>query len=156
MKPIAETTFGPVEGREKENILLFAGIPYAAPPVGCLRFRNAQPHDFWREVRPALKFGPAAPQLTGTGLTDNAVVRWDEDCLTLNVSTPALDDGGRPVLVWIHGGGYRTGQGAVPWYNGSMFAKNGDIVVVSINYRLGALGFTDLSRTVKNAWLGRA
>ena len=79
-------------------------------------------------------------------MTDPAPVRWDEDCLTLNVQTPGLDDAGRPVLVWIHGGGYRNGQGAVPWYNGARFAANGDIVAVTINYRLGALGFTDLSR----------
>ena len=79
-------------------------------------------------------------------MTDPAPVRWDEDCLTLNIQTPGLDDAGRPVLVWIHGGGYRNGQGAVPWYNGGRFAANGDIVAVTINYRLGALGFTDLSR----------
>jgi para-nitrobenzyl esterase len=65
--------------------------------------------------------------------------------LTLNITTPALDGRKRPVLVWIHGGGYRTGQGGIPWYNGARFVINGDIVVVSINYRLGALGFTDLS-----------
>ena len=143
---IAETTSGPVRGRIKEDVLLFAGIPYAAPPVGRNRFRAAQPVEPWREVRDATRFGPAAPQVPGGGLTDNAPVRWDEDCLTLNVSTPALDNAGRPVLFWIHGGGYRTGQGAIPWYNGARFAKNGNIVVVSINYRLGALAFTDLSR----------
>jgi para-nitrobenzyl esterase len=78
-------------------------------------------------------------------MTDAASVRWDEDCLTLNISTPACDDAKRAVLVWIHGGGYRTGQGSIPWYNGARFSANGDIVVVSINYRLGALGFTELS-----------
>ena len=71
-------------------------------------------------------------------------MRWDEDCLTLNVCTPGLDDARRPVLVWIHGGGFRTGQGAIPWYNGTSFARRGDIVTVSINYRLGALGFAHL------------
>ena len=142
---IAETTTGPIEGREKDGVLLFAGIPYAAPPVGAKRFRAAQPVEPWRATRPATRFGPAAPQVPTGGLTANTPVRWDEDCLTLNVSTPALDDGRRPVLFWIHGGGYRTGQGAIPWYNGARFAKNGDLVVVSINYRLGALGFTDLS-----------
>ncbi|MCL4142863.1 UNVERIFIED_CONTAM: hypothetical protein GTU68_019119, partial [Idotea baltica] len=70
----------------------------------------------------------------------------DEDCLTLNISTPAIDQGQRSVLVWIHGGAYRTGQSSVPWYNGTRFAADQNIVVVSINYRLGALGFTDLSR----------
>jgi para-nitrobenzyl esterase len=93
-----------------------------------------------------MKFGPAAPQTPTGGLTSSAPVRWAEDCLTLNICTPALDQKRRPVLVWIHGGAYRTGQGAVPWYNGTRLAQHGDIVVVSINYRLGALGFADLSR----------
>ncbi len=143
---IAQTMYGPVEGREKDAALLFAGIPYAAPPIDRLRFRAAQPHEPWSDVRAALKFGPAAPQIATGGMTDSAPVRSSEDCLTLNISTPALDDRKRPVLFWIHGGAYRTGQGAIPWYNGTRFALNGNIVVVSINYRLGALGFTDLSR----------
>ena len=126
-------------------MLLFAGIPYAAPPVGANRFRAAQPVEPWREVRPANRFGPAAPQTPTGGLTASTPVRWSEDCLSLNVTTPGLDDARRPVLLWIHGGGYRTGQGAIPWYNGARFASRGDLVVVSINYRLGALGFTDLS-----------
>lgn len=146
MDVIAETLSGAVQGRAKQDVLLFAGIPYAAPPTGPRRFRAAQPHDGWSGVRDARKFGPAAPQISTGGMTDPAPVRWDEDCLTLNVQTPRLDDAGRPVLVWIHGGGYRNGQGAVPWYNGARFVANGDIVAVTINYRLGALGFTDLKR----------
>ena len=146
MDTIAETQSGALKGRAKQDVLLFAGIPYAAPPTGSRRFRAAQPHDGWSGVRDASKFGPAAPQISTGGMTDPAPVRWDEDCLTLNIQTPRLDDAGRPVLVWIHGGGYRNGQGAVPWYNGARFAANGDIVAVTINYRLGALGFTDLQR----------
>ena len=146
MAIIAETSCGRVQGREKDGVLLFAGLPYAAPPIGARRFRAAAPHEGWSDVRDARRFGPAAPQITTGGMADPAPVRWDEDCLTLNVQTPALDNAGRPVLVWIHGGGYRSGQGAVPWYNGARFAANGDIVAVTINYRLGALGFTDLSR----------
>ena len=146
MDVIAETRSGAVQGRAKQDVLLFAGIPYAAPPTGSRRFRAAQPHDGWSGVRDARKFGAAAPQIATGGMTDPAPVRWDEDCLTLNVQTPGLDDAGRSVLVWIHGGGYRNGQGAVPWYNGARFAANGDIVAVTINYRLGALGFTDLKR----------
>jgi len=141
----AQTTSGPVVGRSKEDVYLFAGIPYAAAPVDELRFKPPQPREPWSEPFQALKFGPAAPQVPGGGLTDSASVRWSEDCLSLNVSTPACDDGKRAVLVWIHGGGYRTGQGSIPWYNGARFSRHGDIVVVSINYRLGALGFTDLS-----------
>lgn len=140
-----ETTTGPIQGRKKDDVLLFAGVPYAAPPVGNLRFRAPQPHAAWQTAREALKFSPAAPQIPSGGLTDSANVRYAEDCLYLNVSTPAADNGKRAVMVWIHGGGYRTGQGSIPWYNGTSFNKNGDIVVVSINYRLGALGFTDLS-----------
>jgi para-nitrobenzyl esterase len=140
-----ETASGPIQGRSKEDVFLFAGVPYAEPPVGNLRFKAPMPHTPWREPREALKFGPAAPQVATGGMTDAASVRWDEDCLTLNISTPACDDAKRAVLVWIHGGGYRTGQGSIPWYNGARFSANGDIVVVSINYRLGALGFTELS-----------
>ena len=142
---IVQTTSGPILGREKGGVFLFAGVPYAAPPTGRLRFRAPQPHPGWSQPLEARKFGPAAPQVSSGGLTDPAPVRWSEDCLTLNIQTPALDDGHRPVLFWIHGGAYRTGQGAIPWYNGTSFCRNGDIVVVSINYRLGALGFTDLS-----------
>ena len=78
-------------------------------------------------------------------MTDRVPVRWSEDCLTLNVATPSITGDKKAVLVWIHGGAYRSGQGAIPWYNGSSFATLGNIVVVTINYRLGALGFTDLS-----------
>ncbi len=141
---------GHIQGREKEGVLLFCGIPYAQPPINNLRFKAPQPLEAFKEPFSALKFGPAAPQLAGEGLTDSASVRWNEDCLTLNITTPkqaadSTDGGKRAVLVWIHGGGYRTGQGAIPWYNGTRFAINGDIVVVSINYRLGALGFADLT-----------
>ena len=146
MAVVTTTRSGPVQGREKDGVLLFAGIPYAAPPVGSRRFRAALPHDGWCAVRDARQFGPAAPQIAAGGMIDPVRVRWDEDCLTLNVQTPALDDAARPVLVWIHGGGYRNGLSAVPWYNGARFAANGDIVAVTVNYRLGALGFTDLSR----------
>ena len=143
---IAETTFGPVQGRIKDDVLLFAGIPYAAAPTGELRFKAAQPHAGWSETRQATRFSPAAPQIPTGGMTDNAPVNWNEDCLFLNITTPMIDNNYRPVFFWIHGGGYRTGQGAIPWYNGANFALNGDIVVVSINYRMGALGFADLSR----------
>ena len=141
---------GEIQGRVKEEALLFAGIPYAQPPVGNLRFKAPQALRTFSEPYQAFKFGPAAPQVPSGGMTDSAPVRWDEDCLTLNVSAPVsisntLTSASRPVLVWIHGGGYRTGQGAIPWYNGTRFARDQDIVVVSINYRLGALGFADLT-----------
>ena len=141
---------GSIHGRVKNGALLFAGIPYAKAPVESLRFRPPQPLARFAEPYPALKFSPAAPQIPSGGMTDNAPVRWSEDCLYLNISAPvaaleAYDSGDRAVMVWIHGGGYTSGQGAIPWYNGNRFAKNNDIVVVSINYRLGALGFADLT-----------
>ena len=145
MNTQVETTTGPIEGREKDGTLFFAGIPYAASPTESKRFQRAQAHEPWLDVLSTKKIGAAAPQLPGSGLSDPPSVRWDENCLTLNITTPMTSGSGRPVFVWIHGGAYRTGQGGIPWYNGARFAVHGDIVVVSINYRLGALGFTDLS-----------
>ncbi|MBO6566213.1 MAG: carboxylesterase/lipase family protein [Pseudomonadales bacterium] len=144
--PVVQTQYGPVLGREKNGVMMFNGIPYAAPPTGDLRFKAPQAPETWDDIRDGTRFGPAAPQLPSGGMTNSVPVKWDEDCLFLNICTPSADGARRPVLVWIHGGAYRSGQGAVPWYNGSSFALNGDIVVVSVNYRLGALGFTDLSR----------
>jgi para-nitrobenzyl esterase len=151
---IAKTKQGDVQGREKDGVLLFAGIPYAAPPTGSRRFRAPEPPDGWTGVRDARRFGPAAPQPREEGLTANRDVHCDEDCLTLNVCTPALDAARRPVLFWIHGGGFRTGQGGIPWYNGTSFAQRGDIVTVSINYRLGALGFAHLEEIGGAAYAG--
>ena len=141
---------GVLRGRSRRGIELFAGIPYAAPPTGSSRFRAPKPPEPWEGTRDARRFGPAAPQLPGTGLTSNFEVPWDEDCLTLNVVTPACDQARRPVYVWIHGGSYKHGQGATPWYDGTSFATRGDLVVVTINYRLGALGFCDLGSHLGN------
>ncbi len=143
--PLAHTTAGPVRGRHRQGVELFAGIPYAAPPVGSRRFAPPAPPEPWDGARDARRFGKSAPQLPGEGLTNRVPVDWDEDCLPLNVVTPAADDGHRPVYVWIHGGAYLHGQGSTPWYDGTPFAVRGDVVVVTINYRLGALGFCDLS-----------
>ncbi len=139
-----ETTGGRIRGRSRRGIALFAGIPYAAPPVGELRWAPPQPAPRWRGVRDATRFGLAAPQVAATGMAGRLEVPWREDCLTLNVATPAADGGSRPVLVWIHGGAFRHGTSATPWYDGTSFAARGDVVVVSLNYRLGALGFCRL------------
>ena len=147
---IVHAPAGAIAGKRKNNTLLFAGIPYAQAPVERLRFKPPQPVSPFSDTFQALKFSPAAPQIPSGGMTDSAPVRWSEDCLYLNISAPEVvadpsDAGGRAVMVWIHGGGYTSGQGAIPWYNGTRFANNSDIVVVSINYRLGALGFADLT-----------
>lgn len=114
MSDIADTTYGPIQGKVREDVLLFAGIPYAAAPIGSLRFKEAQPHAGWSQVRQTTRFSPAAPQVVTGGMTNSAPVNWNEDCLYLNVTTPSLDDKKRPVFFWIHGGGYRTGQGGIP------------------------------------------
>ena len=146
MTVVADTTAGKITGREKGDVLLFAGIPFAAPPVGDLRFRPPQPHPGWDDVRDATRFGKvswqAGDSLAGIGAA--TTLDCSEDCLFLNVQTPALDDARRPVLVWIHGGAFVNGTGATPWYDGSAFVRHGDVVVVSINYRLGALGWLHL------------
>ncbi len=137
-----ETTAGTVQGRVKDGICDFRGIPYAAPPVGELRFRPPQPAEPWVGVRDVTRFGPMAPQNQGAmeRMFGAPPRPMDEDCLTLNVWTPACDDAKRPVMVWIHGGAFLYGTGATPWYDGRSFARD-DVVLVTINYRLGALGF---------------
>jgi len=147
-EPIASTTTGPVRGRIRHGVHVFRSIPYAAPPVGPLRLRAPEPPSPWTEVRDARHFGPVAPQLPSPleamlGAPDPIV---DEaESLTLTVFTPGLDDARRPVLFWIHGGAFVNGTGATPLYDGTRFAQHGDVVVVSINYRLGAFGFLHLA-----------
>jgi para-nitrobenzyl esterase len=124
-------------------VLCFRGIPYAAPPLGPLRFAPPQPAAPWSGVLDATRFGPAAPQrpdalLRRLGLCADGPQA--EDCLTLNVWTPGLA-GRRPVLVWIPGGAFASGTSGVPLYDGARLAREGDAVVVTLNYRVGALGF---------------
>jgi para-nitrobenzyl esterase len=143
MTVLVKTGAGAVEGREKNGILLFAGIPFAAPPTGVRRFRPPEPHGGWEGVRDATRFGKVSVQVGDSlgSIGAAAPPDWSEDCLFLNVQTPAADDHKRPVMVWIHGGAFVNGTGAIPWYDGSKFVHHGDVVVVSINYRLGALGW---------------
>jgi para-nitrobenzyl esterase len=152
---LAQTTQGTVEGELAGTVLAFRGIPYAAPPVGALRFRPPNPPHPWAGVRPALDMGPACPQLIDDDPTENNHAVMSEDCLTLNIWTPHVDAGKRPVMVWIHGGGFTVGSTRNTWYNGQYLAARGDVVVVSINYRLGAWGFLDLS-SFGSAYAGSA
>lgn len=139
---IVETTAGRVEGRREAGVECFSGIPYAAPPVGELRFRAPRPPAPWPGVRPATGPGPVAPQLPpASELSGGATGPQDEDCLTVNVWTPAVDGARRPVLVWVHGGAFIGGSGSLPLYRGAALAARGDVVVVTCNYRLGVLGF---------------
>ena len=150
---IVRTNSGELRGARENGIAVFRGVPYAAAPVGALRFAPAQPMPAWSGARDATQDGPVAPQ----GRSRLAHVMGDferpqsEDCLTLTLWTPepkpapapslAQGKGGRPVLVWIHGGAFSSGAGSLPWYSGESFARQGGLVAVSINYRLGALGF---------------
>ncbi len=128
---------------ENEGISVFRGLPYAAPPTGDLRWRPPSPLIPWSGIRDATSFGPACPQPPGGlismfGIKENAPT--DEDCLYLNVWTPARSFAQRlPVMVWIHGGGFRIGAADNPMYNGVNLAAAG-VVVVSLNYRLNVLG----------------
>ena len=145
--PLAEISTGRLRGEAEGGVLAFRGIPFAKPPVGDLRWRAPEPPEPWSEVRDATAFGPCAIQSTIPGTVGDligiATHETSEDCLYLNVWTPALDNDNakRPVMVWIHGGGNTVGAGSQPRVNGSRLARVGDVVVVTINYRLGALGF---------------
>jgi para-nitrobenzyl esterase len=140
MSAVVSTSLGQLAGEQQSGLYVFRGVPYARPPVGPLRFRAPQPPVPWTGVRSALTPGPTAPQVLGL-MRDLAA--QDEDCLQLNVWTPRLS-GRRPVLVFIHGGGFTGGASTHPMYDGGALARRGDVVVVSFNYRLGALGFADL------------
>jgi para-nitrobenzyl esterase len=140
----AKTAQGIVDGEFLGDVIAYRGIPYAVPPLGELRFRPPLPPVPWTGVRSGLDMGPACPQLIDDDPTENSEAVMSEDCLTLNVWTPKPDAAKRPVLFWIHGGGFTVGAARNTWYDGRYLAARGDAVVVSINYRLGAWGFLDL------------
>jgi para-nitrobenzyl esterase len=143
--PVVMTAGGAVRGFVDDGVHVWRSIPYAAAPVGALRFRSPQPPEPWDGVRDCTKFGKIAPQGTLTNLPIDPDMVPGEDCLWLNVWSTGVDDTARPVLVWIHGGGYCIGSSAQAVYDGRNLATLGDAVIVSLNYRLGALGFLDLS-----------
>ncbi len=155
---IVETTHGTVRGLEQpDGSRLFAGIPFAAPPINELRFRPPQPPEPWTGVRDAYEFSAApvqgVPTLVGPqenkmpalpGFPTGDLGPTSEDCLYLNVWVPPAD-GPRPVIVWIYGGGYESGSAAPPYTDGAALARQSGAVVVAANYRLGALGFLHLA-----------
>ena len=135
------TTYGSLQGSVESGVVVFRGIRYARPPVGPLRFAPPQPPETWTGLRDAVTFGPGAMQTANAIWGEALVAATSEDCLSLNVWTPAVDDGRRPVLVWLHGGAFLTGAGSRPMYDGSSMARRGDVVVVTLNYRLGLFGY---------------
>ena len=142
-----ETRYGWVRAAAERGVQTYRGIPYARPPLGPLRHRPPLPPEPWKGVRECREFGAAAPQNPPRipSLSEGAAPRWSDDCLSLNISTPGLDGEPKPVLVWIHGGDFVEGSASKPGLTGRALARRGDIVVVTIQYRLGALGFLDLA-----------
>lgn len=139
------TPSGRLAGVAAGPTLAFLGVPFAAPPTGRGRFRAPRPVAPWQGERDAVRVGPPAPQAPAYDLPTPS-----EDCLFLNVWTPALT-GQRPVLVYLHGGGFHSGSGGQDMYAGRALSERGDVVVVTINYRLGALGFLHLREVLSDS-----
>jgi para-nitrobenzyl esterase len=155
-----ETGLGQLEGVEQDGVRIFRGIPYAKPPTGERRFRAPEKPEPWAGVRDATRFGAAAhqPPLMLAALPGFDIGLQSEDCLYLNVYAPsgASATHRKPVLVWIHGGAFVIGAGSQSIYDASKLARRGDVVVITINYRLGVFGFLDLGqpeRATPNAGL---
>jgi para-nitrobenzyl esterase len=148
IQPKVKTQNGELIGCFTGDIYVFKGIPYAEPPVGDLRWMPPQHPKSWTGKRPALSSGPIAPQNESHFKKNSQFVIKEpqsEDCLYLNLWSPALDDQKRPVLVWFHGGAFALGSGSQADFSGHLLAKRGNVIVVTINYRLGLLGFLNLN-----------
>jgi para-nitrobenzyl esterase len=146
---VVETAYGKLRGTEiADGVLAWRGVPYAAPPVGELRLRPPAPPQAWAGIRDAMEYGNRSLQPDEDGGPPVPLPPMAEDCLYLNVTAPAgaLSPGsaGRPVLLWIHGGGFEMGHGPDLAGDGAAFARSHGLVVVTFNYRLGALGFLDV------------
>ncbi len=155
--PVVRTANGSVQGLVEDGVMAFKGIRYGAPPVGKLRFMPPRPAEPWTGIYDATDFGAPAMQLAGgntVAVTSDAGLQMhrvfttpselkimNEDCLYLNVWTPAADARKRPVMVWIHGGGFAYGSGAQPIYQCDGLARFGDVVTVSLNHRLNVFGY---------------
>ena len=136
--PVATTRYGRMRGLREDGVLVFRGIRYGADPAP-RRFRRAAPPQPWTGVADATRYGPASPQTKAEEPTS-------EDCLFLNVWTPALDAGRRPVMVYLHGGAHAHGSGSDPLYDGKRLVRRGDVVVVTLNHRLAGLGYGYLAQ----------
>lgn len=144
---IVNTTNGPMRGRgDSRGLYVFKGVRYGAPPIGDLRFKPPRKPAPWTEVEDASQYGARAIQASGGPTTEAGTPRMSEDCLFLNVWTPGLDNKNRPVMVWLHGGGFSSGSGGDSITEGGNLARKGDVVVVSINHRLNVFGYLQLSK----------
>ena len=148
MADTVEIAQGRLSGFDDEGLRVFLGIPFAKPPTGWLRFRRPETPEPWGGVRDATRYGYSAPQAAmrlEKLMPGFDVGEQSEDCLYLNVFTPAADGARRPVMVWIHGGAFTLGSSSQKMYDVRGLARQGDLVCVTINYRLGALAFTHLA-----------
>ena len=145
--PVVETSYGPVRGTDDGTVKAWRGVRYAAPPVGELRWRAPQRPAGWTEVADATRVGPVCPQPTDPRIRIDLGAPQGEDSLSLNVWTSSDVEAGdaKPVMVWVHGGAYVLGSSAQSLYRGRVLAASGDAVIITVNYRLGAFGFLDLS-----------
>ena len=153
--PLVETAAGQLQGTRVNGVNVFKGIQYGAPTSGAARFKAPRPAPPWSGVKHANAYGPAAPQgasmlpattqSSGVSLVGNGST-FSEDCLYLNVWSPGIDHSKRPVMVWLHGGGFSSGSGSSPLYDGANLAREHDVVVLTINHRLNAFGHLDLSQ----------
>ena len=150
---IVETPSGKVQGLEQGAITVWKGIPFAHPPIAHRRFLPPQPLPPWSAILDATQFGPASPQSARLGNASSVNGRpTSEACLSLNIWSPGADRQKRPVMVYIHGGGFVIGSGSEPLFDGTSFATQHDLVVVTCNYRLGLLGWLYLGDLAGNAY----
>ncbi len=157
---VAETTTGKLRGAVTNGIHIFKGIPYGAAPEGAARFKPPTRPASWGGVRDALEFGPRAFQNDNSfalmpellALFNAEPIAMGENCLVLNVWTPALDGRKRPVMFWCHGGAFISGSGSSGWYDGTNLARRGDVVVVTVNHRLGVPGYLYLGDLAGEAY----
>lgn len=166
-QPIVTTNAGKVQGLAENGVKVFKGIPYGGSTAGQGRFRAPRPPAPWTGVKETIAYGPPTPQgrpstapplpprnpnLPPPLINNNPSDPQSEDCLVLNVWTPATDNGKRPVLVWLHGGGFSTGSGSSAWYDGVRMAQKQDVVIVTINHRLNAFGYLYLGDLGGGEW----
>ncbi|MDP3493832.1 MAG: carboxylesterase family protein, partial [Hyphomonadaceae bacterium] len=166
-QPIVTTSAGKVQGLSEGGVKVFKGIPYGASTAGPGRFRPPLPAIPWTGVKETIAYGPPTPQGRPSTapplpprpagsppplINNNPTGPQSEDCLVLNVWTPGTDNAKRPVLVWLHGGGFSSGSGSSSWYDGVRIAQKQDVVIVTINHRLNAFGYLYLGDLGGGEW----
>ena len=154
---VVQTSNGPLQGFSENGLDVFLGIPYAEPPSGALRFKAPVTHKPWTKTLEARSFSPFCPQVyDAVEIDDPKEDLSNEDCLTLNIWKPQGGSANKAVMVFIHGGGFVSGGSKEHFYYGDVLSNKGDVVVVTFNYRVGLLGFFDVSGIGGSGYLGSA